>query len=316
MFSAMAVVDQREPQGGLLRRNVETEEVAPEGPGVTVTNLVPTAIRESVWGGLRRLAAPAVVVSGLVALSALAAGAGYISRSEEVDRLDGQLRSLTSEVGKSGQALDQATERVLELSTETTDLRTQVSEKSAEIADMSGRLVALEEAAAGSTDLEAAFTALAASYDTKLGEYRDLEDELATVNAQWEPMVEIETFGTSGNPLLLNQSLDAWVTEALCTGSMEPTISCDDLLVVYPPRFTDLNVGDVIIFWRQNSICTGYVEGASILHRITRVTSSQGQGLAFETKGDANPRADPCTVPVTDVTGKVLAVIRDARSPD
>lgn len=60
--------------------------------------------------------------------------------------------------------------------------------------------------------------ALAAAYDTELGAYQDLEDKLATVNAQWEPIVEVETFGTSGNPLLLNQSLDAWVTGGAVQG--------------------------------------------------------------------------------------------------
>jgi signal peptidase I len=283
---------------------------------VTVTNLVPTAIRESVWGGLRRLVTPVVVISGLVALSALAAGAGYASRSEEVERLDRQLTSLTSEVGTTGQALDEATTRVLDLSAETTALRTEVSEKTVEVEELSVRLTELEELAAGAIGLEASFSTLSESYNLKLDELRDLEDELALVNAQWEPMIEIETFGPNGNPLLLNRSLDAWVTEPLCTGSMEPAVTCDDLLVVYPPRFTDLDVGDIIIFRRQNTICTGYVEGGTILHRITKVTSSQGEGLAFETKGDANLRADPCTVPVTDVTAKVLAVIYDARSPE
>jgi signal peptidase I len=97
---------------------------------------------------------------------------------------------------------------------------------------------------------------------------------------------------------------------------MEPAITSDDLMVVYPPRFTDLDVGDIIIFWRQNSICTGHLEGAQIVHRITRVTRSSGEDLAFETKGYSHTRADPCTVPVTDVTAKVLAMIHDTRSPD
>ncbi|MBT5773090.1 MAG: signal peptidase I [Dehalococcoidia bacterium] len=279
---------------------------------MTETNPVGTTIRDSVWGGVRRLVTPAVVVSGLVALSALAAGAGYISRSDEVNRLDRQLTELTSEVGKTGQALDSATTRVLEMSTETTDLRTQVSEKDVQIAEITERLTTVEEIAAGSIGLETSFTALTDSYRALQDDYRELEDQLVV----WEPIVEIETFGPNGNPLLLNKGLDAWVTEPVCTGSMEPAITCDDLMVVYPPRFTDLDVGDIIIFWRQNSICTGYVEGAQIVHRITRVTSSPGEGLAFETKGDSNTRADPCTVPVTDVTAKVLAVIHDARSPD
>mgnify|MGYP002635458751 CR=1 FL=1 len=282
---------------------------------MTETNPVGTTIRDSVWGGVRRLAAPAVIVSGLVALVALAAGAGYISRSDQVDRLDRQLSELTSEVGKSGQALDSATTRVLEMSTETTDLRTQVNEKDVQLAEISERLATVEEAAAGSIGLETSFTALVDEYDRLRDDYRGLEDQLVL----WEPIVEIETFGPNGNPLLLNKGLDAWVTEPVCTGSMEPAITCDDLMVVYPPRFTDLDVGDIIIFWRQNSICTGYVEGAQIVHRIIRVTSSPGEGLAFETKGDSNSRADPCTVPVTDVTdvtAKVMAVIYDARSSD
>lgn len=253
-----------------------------------------------------------VVVSGLVALSALAAVAGYASRSEEVDRLDRQLMALTSEVGTTGQALDDATNRVLDLSAETTTLRTEVNEKTVAVEELSTRLTELEELAAGSIGLETSFAALLETYNASQDKLRAVEDELVL----WDPIVEIETFGPNGNPLLINESMDAWVTEPVCTGSMEPAITCDDLMVVYPPRFTDLDVGDVIIFWRQNSICTGYVEGAQIVHRITRVTSSPGEGLAFETKGDANTRTDPCTVPVTDVTAKLLAVIHDAKLPE
>lgn len=281
---------------------------------MTVTNLVPSAFRGTFWGGVRRGATPVLMIGAVLALAPLLTG--YLSRGDEVTRLDRQLSALTAEVGATGTSLDQATERVLELSAETTTLRSAVNEKDATIAEMSARLEVLEAAAAGSSGLQESFDSLVGSYDLLKTENNELQEQLASMVAQWAPVVELETFGPSGNPLLLNKSLDAWVTEPLCTGSMEPAISCDDLLVVYPPRFTDLNVGDIIIFRRQNAVCNGYVEGGTIVHRITRVTSQAGQGLAFETKGDANLRADPCTVPVTDVTAKVLAVVHDARTPD
>jgi len=79
---------------------------------------------------------------------------------------------------------------------------------------------------------------------------------------------------------------------------------------------TDLDVGDIIIFRRPDATCDGFVPGSFLLHRITRVTSSAADGgLAFETKGDANASIDPCRVPVSSVTGKVLAVVQNSRLP-
>jgi len=283
---------------------------------VTVSDLVPPMIRDHGLGNsLRRLVAPAIIVAGLVALAGLAAGAGYVSRSEEVNRLDRQLSALTSEVGQTGQQLDEATASVLELSSENADLKIQTSEQATQITEMTDRIATLEHLTQNSQGLEQSLATLTQQYSALQDQKRAAEEELALISAEWEPVKQIETIGPSGNPLLINTSLDAWVTEALCTGSMEPAITCDDVMVLFPPSFTDLDVGDVIVFRRQNPICTEY-EGGLIVHRIIKVTSSPGQGLAFQTQGDANPRPDPCTVPVTDVTAKVLAVIHDAKAPE
>ena len=96
---------------------------------------------------------------------------------------------------------------------------------------------------------------------------------------------------------------------------MEPTIGCEDLLVVYRPGITDLDVGDIIIFQRPGPNCQGFVPGGFLLHRITRVISSPTDGLAFETKGDSNFSIYPCRAPVSTVTGKVLAIVKNSRLP-
>lgn len=283
---------------------------------MTVSDLVPPMIRDSGLGNsLRRLVAPALVVLGLVVLAGLAAGAAYMSRNAEIDRLDRQLTALTAEVGTTGQQLDNATERMLELTTENTELKIQTSDQATQISDMTDRLATLEQLTQSSTNLEQSLATLTQQYSALQDQKRGVEDQLALLQAEWDPVKPIETIGPVGNPLLINTSLDAWVTEALCTGSMEPAITCDDVMVLYPPSFTDLGVGDIIVFRRQNPTCTGYVEGGLIVHRIIKVTSTAGQGLAFQTQGDANPYPDPCTVPVTDVTAKVLGVIYDAKAP-
>lgn len=278
---------------------------------MTVAGRVVPSIRRPGVRGLRRLFGPVVLLSGVSVLVALAAVAGYLTRGEEVERLDRQLAALTSEVGDGSQALDDATLRVLALSAEATDLRTQLDASERQVTALSTELASLEAAAQSSVNLETSLSELVAAHDQLQLDYAATLAELQ----RWSTVREIESFGPQGNPLLINEAADAWVAQPVCTGSMEPAIGCDDLLVVYSPGITDLDVGDIITFKRPAAGCEGTVDGAFLLHRITRVVSANGNGLQFETRGDANAAPDPCLVPVASVTSKVLAVIHDSKLP-
>lgn len=85
------------------------------------------------------------------------------------------------------------------------------------------------------------------------------------------------------------------------SGSMEPSISPGDAVVVKDVAPTSIESGTVITFVRS--------EGETpITHRAVEVLDRE-DGLAFRTAGDANEGPDPEPVPAENVTGEVWFVI-------
>lgn len=85
------------------------------------------------------------------------------------------------------------------------------------------------------------------------------------------------------------------------SGSMEPTISAGDAVVVQDVEPSSIESGAVITYVRS--------EGSTpITHRVVEVLDRE-DGLAFRTKGDANEDPDLQPVPAESVTGEVWFVI-------
>lgn len=77
-------------------------------------------------------------------------------------------------------------------------------------------------------------------------------------------------------------------------GSMRPTVEYGDVLIVRPAEA--YRAGDIVTYARG--------DGTLVTHRVVEAGDD---GLI--TQGDANDAADPRTVDVTDVTGRVEAII-------
>jgi signal peptidase I len=91
------------------------------------------------------------------------------------------------------------------------------------------------------------------------------------------------------------------------SGSMIPTLNVNDILVVGDGgSFSDLRVGDIIVFHRPAG------EDRVIVHRVSEIqTDSRGERVVT-TKGDANPASIPGTdfpIRETNFIGKVKFVI-------
>ena len=85
---------------------------------------------------------------------------------------------------------------------------------------------------------------------------------------------------------------------AVYSGSMRPTIPVGGLALdrVIPAR--DVRVGDVITF------SDPYVRGRFVTHRVVEVVNTP-HGLAYRTKGDANPALDPWAIKLGSQVGRV-----------
>lgn len=81
----------------------------------------------------------------------------------------------------------------------------------------------------------------------------------------------------------------------IITGSMEPEIKVNSVVVLEPVSFTDLKEGDII---RYNSY-----NGYSVLHRIVYTTPSY-----VVTKGDANENNDTFPITSEQITGRVVEI--------
>lgn len=84
------------------------------------------------------------------------------------------------------------------------------------------------------------------------------------------------------------------------SGSMEPSISPGDAVIVEDVPASAVERGDVITF------STG--EAVPTTHRVVEVVE-RGDERAFRTKGDANEEPDPGVVRAEDVRGELLFVI-------
>ena len=76
------------------------------------------------------------------------------------------------------------------------------------------------------------------------------------------------------------------------TGSMEPTISTNDLIIV--KETNDYEVGDIVVFQDHSSL---------VVHKIIRI-----DGEEIVTKGDANNTED-APISVKQIKGEVISII-------
>lgn len=86
----------------------------------------------------------------------------------------------------------------------------------------------------------------------------------------------------------------------IVSGSMEPTLDINDVVVVQKCDLLELQKGDIITFQQ---------DGRIISHRILNVTKQKGI-IKFETKGDNNQIPDPDLVGQEQIYGKVLFKIK------
>jgi signal peptidase len=85
------------------------------------------------------------------------------------------------------------------------------------------------------------------------------------------------------------------------SGSMEPTISTGDVVIVGDVAAEAVASGDVITFQREG-------ESVPTTHRVVSVTST-AEGISFTTKGDANEEADPEPVTPDRLVGRVTFIV-------
>jgi signal peptidase I len=101
-----------------------------------------------------------------------------------------------------------------------------------------------------------------------------------------------------GAVLLFNWNALGWKALSVQTGSMRPGLPPGSLVLVHRVPYSQIRVGDVITYANLRQ------PGTTITHRVIKSFKLDGKVPAFQTKGDANPSADPMTVVGGQVQGK------------
>ncbi len=86
------------------------------------------------------------------------------------------------------------------------------------------------------------------------------------------------------------------------SGSMQPTFAAGDVILTVDTPVRSLQVNDIITYWSPDNM------KSLVTHRIVNI-SEDGQGLSFQTKGDANEGVDQYVVPAELVVGRMALTI-------
>ena len=86
----------------------------------------------------------------------------------------------------------------------------------------------------------------------------------------------------------------------IISGSMEPNISINDLVIIKEVPQNEINSKDIISFT---------VNGETITHRIENISIDESGGLVYTTKGDANNIEDENKIKFENIEGKYIGKI-------
>ena len=248
--------------------------------------------------------APFTVLAAVVLSAFLVAGgfvASAVASNHERENLEERASAAESDVQRLTIAVDV-------LDADRAELRRSLADAQLELGRSQEHAATVEAALAQTSQSLDALQA-----DGDLTELLDAYHDLSAQVARWDQLQPVSSTELPGPALYIDRSIrEVVTTKAICSGSMEPTITCSDLLVLFKPSsVTELDVGDIIYFKQPSSDCGSSVEGRFVLHRIDRVVSN-AEGVFFQTKGDAFSVPDACLVPIEDVLYELLATVRDS----
>lgn len=229
------------------------------------------------------------------------------------EKADVQSALATSESLNEGLRLDKSN---LEESLDT--VSNQLSNTSQELADANDQNVALtrtnEALTQDKADLENDLAASRYAYDELEDAKAELEEQAGTVEQLMAHAAslqeEIEELIADRRPLILSVHRQGF----LCTGSMEPKLTCLDeatwLDNFYPE---DITVGTIISF---NPNCWDIRENRfnlrSTAHRVMKIKVEDGVHYYWP-KGDASEDPDGCWVPESHVNAYIIEVHKNVQ---
>ena len=102
-------------------------------------------------------------------------------------------------------------------------------------------------------------------------------------------------------------SLGGYSLFRVVTGSMEPTMEVGAILIVKDVPIQEIQAGEIVTYRSREPGKFRMI----ITHRVINVHTGSDGGVYLETKGDANPYADPNYVDENYLIGKVISYTKE-----
>ncbi len=170
---------------------------------------------------------------------------------------------------------------------------------STSVADLGGRVA----------QLQSRLDSLESENSFLLSRNSELRSQVDQLQQQLDRLKRVYVSGVyfSGAPVYVDTTM-VYFANLACTGSMRPTLDCDDAVLLYKPRYAyEIQVEDIVGYYiptTDPNNCS--FEGSHILHRVIRF-----DGTYYWFKGDANASQDDCGVTFGYIEAKVIGIIYD-----
>ena len=241
---------------------------------------------------------------------------------------NGKIDSLTSSLGRTERQLDAAEKDINVLVADKAELESDLAAHRETIGDLQQYKAALESSLSTLTaenlnltnernTLTADLESANAARSRLTSDLQDARGANAALRAENEAIVrmhgrvenlrqEIDDLELRRSPLILETHRQGF----LCTGSMEPKLTClDEATMLTNFRPEDIVVGSVISF-KPTDECN--LESDAVTHRVMEIKVEDGVHYYWP-KGDANSEPDGCWIPDSNVLDYMIEVHKDAR---
>ena len=176
---------------------------------------------------------------------------------------------------------------------ENTQLVTKLGSEAEDLLRLRGQYGALLDTVGSLEAAEAAVATLETQRDALRSDIQELRSDIQELRAERAPLV-----------------LQSDVSSFLCTGSMEPTLTCLDTITMledFAPA--DIVIGAIISFAPVEACGS---DAAKVAHRVLDIKVVGGVHYYWP-KGDANDAPDECWIPEGNVNGYVIAVQKNVQ---
>ena len=230
--------------------------------------------------------------------------------SDNLEARDEEIEGLSQEVEGLSQEVEELIQQVAVSDDSVADLEQSLASRDAELEDSQEEIDSLGFELGLANEAKSALNSQVADLQTQvsLNSEAGVQAEIDALIRERDVLVtKVRQLATLTEEYISDPDIEINTSGLACTGSMLPILHCGDIVIMRTNlQHRDIQEGDIISFQRRDCFTGRTVTGSTILHRVIDIDSGW-----FVTRGDNNYTVDSCRMPISNVTGKLLAYIED-----